>query len=86
MKAELAIPESSFQICDEFAPEDTAEHLHRKHELSPTRNPAALVGGDSASGNDAVEVWMMMKILSPAMQYRQKANPSAEVPWVGRDL
>lgn len=86
MKAELAIAESSFQICDELAPEDTAEHLDRKKELPPTRNPPSPVAGDSAARNDAMEVWMMMKVLSPGMQYRQKADPSTEVPWVAGDL
>ena len=50
------------------------------------RNPPSLVAGDAAAGNDAMEVWMMMKVLSPGMQHRQKTDPGAEVPWIGGDL
>jgi hypothetical protein len=86
VKAERSLAESSFQVGDEFGPEETAEYFDRKEELPATGNPAALVGRDSATGNDAVEMWMMMKVLSPGMQHCQKADPGAEVPWVGGDL
>jgi hypothetical protein len=33
-----------------------------------------------------MEVRMMMKVLSPGMEHRQKANLGAQVPGVGRDL
>jgi hypothetical protein len=59
VKAELFAAKSSFQIGDEFAPKETAEHFDRKEKLPATRNSAAPVGRDSAAGNDAVEVWMM---------------------------
>jgi hypothetical protein len=33
-----------------------------------------------------VEVWMSVKVLSPGMQHRQKADPGAQVSGVGADL
>ena len=86
MKAEFSRAESGFQIGDEFGAEQTAEHLDRKEKLPAARNPVALVGRDPAARNDAVEMRMMMKVLSPGMQHRQKAYPGAEVLGVGGDL
>ena len=62
VKTELTVAESSFQNCDEFGAEQTAEHLDRKEKLAAARNPVTLVGRDPAAGNDAVEVRMMMKV------------------------
>jgi hypothetical protein len=85
MKAELSIAESGFQVCHEFGPEEAAEYFDRKKKLPATRNPAALVKRDSPAGNDAVEVGMMIQVLSPGMQHCQKANASAQVSWVGAE-
>ena len=54
MKAELVLAEGSFQIRDEFGPEQTAEHLDRKQKLPATRNPVAPVGRDAAAGTEWV--------------------------------
>ena len=59
MKAELVLAEGSFQIRDEFGPEQTAEHLDRKQKLPATRNPAAAVGRDAATRDDTMEMGMM---------------------------
>ena len=64
--------ESSFQIGDEFGPEETAEHFDRIKKLPAISNPAALLRRDSAAWNDAMQVWML-KVLSPGMPDRQKA-------------
>ena len=85
MKAELSIAESSFQVCHEFGPEEAAEYLDRKKKLPATRNPAALVERDAAARNHAVEVGMMIEVLSPGMQHCQKANASAQVSGIARD-
>ena len=86
MKPEFSIAESSFQVCYEFGPEEAAEHLDRKKKLLATRNPTPLVERDSAAGNDALEVGMMIHVLSLGMQHPQKANASAEVSAIARDL
>jgi hypothetical protein len=74
------------QIGDEFGPEQTAEHLDRQQELPATGNPAAPVGREATAGHDTMEMGMRMKVLSPGMQHRQKAEPGAEVLGVGGDL
>jgi hypothetical protein len=86
VEAEVSSAESSFQIGDEFAPEEAAEHFDRKKELPATGNPAALVGRDSAARNDAMQVWMVMKVLSPCMQHRQKTDPGTEMSGIAGDL
>ncbi len=83
MKAEFSIAESGFQIGDELGAEQTAEHFNRKKKLSPTRDPLVLVRSDSAAGNNAMQVRMMMEVLPPSMQHRQKPDPGTKVPAVG---
>jgi hypothetical protein len=45
-----------------------------------------MVGSDAATGNDAMEVWMMMQILSPGMEHRYEADSRAQMFAVGGDL
>jgi hypothetical protein len=45
-----------------------------------------MVGSDAATRNDAMEVWMMMQILSPGMEHRYEADSRTQMFAVGGDL
>src|SRR5712692_8376153 len=77
---------SSAQVVGKLGAEEPTEHLHRQEKLPPTGNPARTAGSDAAAGNDAVELWMMMQVLSPGMEHRHESDPRAQIFGVGGDL
>ena len=62
VEADLALGESALQSCDELASEDAAEHLDRKKEEIAWVDPACVVEGEPAGGNDAMDVRMMLQL------------------------
>ena len=45
-----------------------------------------MVRGDAASGNDAVDVWMKLQALIPAMEHAEETDLGAEMPWIAGDF
>lgn len=60
MKSDLALFEGALQSCREFATEHAAEHLHGKKEGIARLNPVLAIGRQSAGGNDAVDMRMVL--------------------------
>src|SRR5262249_26041286 len=60
------------------AAEEAAEDAHREEEARPATHPLA-VRGTPASGHNAVQVGMEMKILSPGMQDGEEAGLRAQM-------
>ena len=69
-----------------LAAEDAAENLHGQKEGIPGMNPARVVRGEAAGGNDAVQVRMQAQVLSPGVQDAEETDPGSEMPGIGCDL
>ena len=54
VELQLAFAERSLEAGEELAPEDTAEHLHRKEERTARRDPAGMIRCEPAGGDDVV--------------------------------
>jgi hypothetical protein len=61
MELELSGRMSLLERCDKFAAEDLAENPYREEELVVTgANPASVVQRQATSGDDAMDVGMML--------------------------
>ena len=78
--------ESFLQVSEEFGPEEAAEHLNGQEKLLARRDPTRMTGRDAPAGDDAMEVRMSVKVLSPGMEHCQKAGVDAQVLGVGSNL
>jgi len=86
MELELSGSMSLLESGDEFAAEDLAENPDREEELVVTgANPASVVRRQATSGDDAMDVGMMLQLLVPGVQDTEKADLGAEMLGVGSD-
>jgi hypothetical protein len=69
-----------FQTLEEEPAEKAAEHLDREKEAAAAANPLAVIWGQAAAGNDAMQV--RMKGLTPGMEHGEKAGFHAQTFWV----
>ena len=58
METELALGESLLQSVNELAAKDPSQDLAEKKEAGMRGKPAGVVGGQSAGGNDAMDMGM----------------------------
>jgi hypothetical protein len=82
-EAELTIGEGAAHLPQEQFAEAAGEHAHGQKEAGRTADSARLVRRESAAGNDAVQMRVMMQRLSPGVQHRDGADLGAEVARVG---
>jgi hypothetical protein len=54
-------------------------------EIRPARNPPLTIGGQSATGNDTMQVRVKLEVLSPTVQDREEADLGSQVLRVSRD-
>lgn len=84
-ETQFPFAERGTQEGKKLAAEHTAEHADRQEEPFPASNPTSLVGRDTASGHQTMQMRMMQELLVPGMQHSQKTDPRSETPWVGGD-
>ena len=72
-EAQPAAGEGGAQPAHEHVAEAPGEHAHRQEEAEWTGDPACLVRCDAATGDDAVQVGMMVQRLAPGVQHRYRA-------------
>lgn len=85
-EGEFAGFEGGGQLLQKEPAIETGEDFYRQEEPgSSRRDPPRTVRGETAAGNDTVNVGMMMQGLSPGVQYRDEADISAEMPGIGGD-
>jgi hypothetical protein len=85
-ESELVFFKGSFEASQELSPEDRSENFDRQKELRSAGNPPAMIRGESASRDYAMQMGMSEKSLAPCMQHGQKADVGAQVFGIGRDL
>ena len=79
MKLNLALREKLLQSSAELAAEDSAQCVNRQEEAARGIDPSGTVESQSAGGNDVVDMGMMLKVLSPGMQYAEESDVGPEV-------
>jgi len=79
------VVESLPEVEEEFLTEQARKDANGEKESLPAGNPSAVIRGQSACRNDAVQVWMIQQGLSPTMQHGKKTDFSSEVFRVGGD-
>ncbi len=83
MKREL--PVGSLKMIEEPAPEQPPEYADGQEEPGSAGDPARTVGSEAATGDQTVDVRMVLEGLAPGVQHRQEAEFGTEVPGIGAD-
>ena len=86
VKSEFPLPEGPLEAGHKLAPKHAAENLPRQKERIVGLNPARVIGGQTTRRNHAVDMRMMLQVLSPGVEHAQEANLSAEVMGIGGDF
>jgi hypothetical protein len=70
--------EASFEKVEELASEQRRHHPDRNEKPFAARDPAGFVGGESASGDNTMEVGMVHEVLTPRMENTDDAYRCTE--------
>ena len=71
---------------DKLTAEDTAEHFDGKEEGSARGDPAGVIRSETAGGQHAVDMRMMLQSLVPGMEHAEETDLRSEVTWIASDL
>ena len=75
------------ESCKELFAEDPAQGWYRQQEHGMGgRDPALMIGRQSAAGNDAVDMVVGQQVRSPGVQDGQESDLCAEAPGIGSDF
>ena len=86
LEHELAATACMLEQVDELAAEHAAEHVHREEEPGRTGDPPRPVRRQAAAGDDAVDVRMMIEVLSPRVEDGEEPDVGAEMARIASDL
>jgi hypothetical protein len=59
---------------DELTPEDNAEHVDGQEEAAVRGYPSGVIRSEASGGKYAMDVWMKLQALIPAMQHAEEAD------------
>jgi len=82
----LAAPEGGLQTGDELATKHAPQYGDGKEEAWVGSNPAGVIMGESASGNDTVGMGMKLEFLIPGVEHAEEADLGSEMGGITRDL
>ena len=71
---------------DELATKHAPQYSNGKEEARVGSNPAGVIVGESASGDDTVDMGMKLEFLVPGMEHAEEANVSSEMRGIARSL
>src|SRR5260370_33354646 len=86
VELECAFAECTPKSGDKLAAEDTAEPFDGKEEGSVRGDPAGVIRSETAGGQHAVDMGMMLQPLGPGMEHAEEADLRAEVTRIASDL
>jgi hypothetical protein len=86
MKLELVLKKELLQSGCELAPEDTTQRGDGQEESSRRTDPSGTVRSKTASRNNVVYVWMMVKVLSPSVEHAKKPDVRTQMFRVAGEL
>ncbi len=67
------------------ATEQTGQDSHRQEESWSTSDPALAIGGESSTGNDAMNMRMVEQVLPPGVEYGEESDFGTQVLGIGGD-
>src|SRR5277367_6141042 len=79
MKLELALEQKLLKFRGELAAEDAAQDMNRQEEARGGCDPSGAIGGETTARHHAVNMGMMLKVLSPGMQHAEQPEVGSQV-------
>src|SRR5277367_5585617 len=86
VELECAGMKGGLESGDKLAAEDTTEHFDGKKEGAARGDPAGMIRSETAGGNHAVDMGMMLQSLVPGMEHSEEADLGSKVPRIAGDL
>ena len=77
---------ADFRAGDELAAKHALQYSNGKEEAWMGSNPAGVIAGESAGGNDTVDMGMKLEFLVPGMEHAEEADLGTEMAGIARDL
>src|ERR1700688_4201569 len=74
--------EELLDVVTELLTKDLAECLDGQEESGRGIDPSASVEAQTTSGNDVMDVGVMLEVLSPTMQHAEESDLRAEIPGI----
>ena len=71
--------EGRLQASNELAAKHAPQYSNGKEEAGMRSNPAGVIAGESAGGDDTVDMRMKLEFLIPAVQHAEEADIGAEM-------
>src|SRR5271167_2051391 len=85
-KMKLAMLKGRLETGDELAAKHTPEYLDGEKEAWARSNPAGVTEGESAGGDDTVDMGMKLELLVPGVKHAKEADLSPEMSGVASDF
>src|ERR1700726_1473582 len=85
-QVQLAALERGPKSGDELAAKHAPQYSNRKEEAWMGSNPAGVIAGESAGGNDTVDMGVKLEFLVPGMEHAEEADLGTEMGGIARDL
>jgi len=82
-EVELAVVKGGLESLQEEAAEESGEDFDGEKETGAAADPALVVAGQAAAGDDAMHMGVMQQVLSPGVEDGKETEPGAEVFGVG---
>jgi hypothetical protein len=79
VELEPVLTKESFQSGCELAPKDATQRGDGQEESSRRGDPSGTVACKTAGGNNEMDVRMMLKVLSPSMEYAKKPDVRSQM-------
>jgi len=78
-QVQLTALEGRLQTSDELATEHAPQYGDGKEEARVGSNPAGVIAGESAGGNDTMDMGMQLEFLVPGVQHAEEADLGSEM-------
>src|ERR1700758_2168479 len=85
-QVQLTALEGRLQTRDELAAKHAPQYGDGKEEARVGSNPADVITGESAGGNDTVDMGMKLEFLVPGVEHAEEANVGTEMGGIARDF
>jgi hypothetical protein len=81
---QLTALEGRLQTSDELATKHAPQYGDGKEEARVGSNPTGVIAGESAGGNDTVDMGMKLEFLVPGMEHAEEADLGSEMSGIAR--
>src|ERR1700733_12101521 len=85
-KEQFPVLEGMLETVDELAAKYAAQHFYRQEEGIARMHPALVIGRETAGGDHAMDMRVMLEGLSPGVEHTQETDLGAEMLGIGGNL